>query len=184
MSKSLNNFITIRDLLKDWDSDVFRFFVLSTHYRSPIDFSTYSLHQSEKSLNKIKKYFKLLNIDIEENKGSKYEPLKIAKHEFFEAMDNDFNTPKAISAIFNLINKSKGEVATLKADDIIAIKLFLLDVSEIFGIDFNIKDRISSNDDLLSLIFDIRQNLRENKQYELSDKIREELNSLGYEVKD
>ena len=58
MSKSLNNFITIRELLKEYDADVFRFFVLSTHYRSPIDFSKESLHQSEKSLDKIKKYYK------------------------------------------------------------------------------------------------------------------------------
>ena len=57
MSKSLNNFITIRELLKEYDADVFRFFVLSTHYRSPIDFSKESHHQSEKSIDKIKKYY-------------------------------------------------------------------------------------------------------------------------------
>ena len=57
MSKSLNNFITIRELLKDYEPDNFRFFVLSTHYRSPIDFSKDSLHQSERSLDRIRKYY-------------------------------------------------------------------------------------------------------------------------------
>ena len=91
MSKSLNNFITIRELLKEYDADVFRFFVLSTHYRSPIDFSKESLHQSEKSLDKIKKYYESLECEIIENVTSDYAPLKIAKEEFFKSMDDDFN---------------------------------------------------------------------------------------------
>ncbi len=82
MSKSLHNFITIRELLKDWDADTFRFFVLSTHYRSPIDFSKDSLHQSEKSLEKIKKFYTALDVEVSDVE-SDLEALKVAKEEFF-----------------------------------------------------------------------------------------------------
>ena len=92
MSKSLNNFITIRDLLKNYEADTFRFFVLSTHYRSPIDFSKDSLHQSEKSLEKIKKFYTQL-LDVDGVCESEMKALKISKKEFFESMDDDFNTP-------------------------------------------------------------------------------------------
>ncbi len=183
MSKSLNNFITIRELLKEYDADVFRFFVLSTHYRSPIDFSKESLHQSEKSLDKIKKYYESLECEIIENVTSDYAPLKIAKEEFFKSMNDDFNTPKAIAAIFGLINDSKSEIDFLADEDVFAVREFLDDVGFILGIDFDLKDT-GSSDELLTLISDVRQELRNNKQYELSDKIRNQLTDLGYEISD
>ena len=93
MSKSLHNFITIRELLQDWDADTFRFFVLSTHYRSPIDFSKDSLHQSEKSLEKIKKFYSTL--DVEEcDVESDLEVLNDAKQEFFNSMETEVKQQK------------------------------------------------------------------------------------------
>ena len=156
---------------------------LSTHYRSPIDFSKESLHQSEKSLDKIKKYYESLECEIIENATSDYAPLKIAKEEFFKSMDDDFNTPKAIAAIFGLINDSKSEIDSLADEDVSAIREFLDDVGFILGIDFVLKDT-GSSDELLTLISDVRQELRNNKQYELSDKIRNQLTDLGYEISD
>ena len=170
-------------LIKDYDADTFRFFVLSTHYRSPIDFSKESLHQSEKSLDKIKKYYESLECEILENVDSDYDPLRIAKEEFFKSMDDDFNTPKAIAAIFGLINNSKNEIGSLANEDIVAIRNFLDDVSSILGINFMSKDNASS-DELLNVISEVRQDLRKNKQYDLSDKIRDQLTNLGYEVSD
>lgn len=191
MSKSLNNFITIRELLEEYSPDTFRFFVLSTHYRSPIDFSKESLHQSEKSLDKIKKFYNnvfenIENIDMELEESS-YEHLVKAIKDFYNSMDDDFNTPKAISAIFNFINDSKADITenNLTQDDLIAIKNFLDIVSEIFGIEFLEEDKDNaSSEELLDLIQDIRFSLRKNKQYELSDKIRDRLNELGYEISD
>lgn len=181
MSKSLNNFITIRDLLKDYEADAFRFFVLSTHYRSPIDFSKESLHQSEKSLEKIKKFYTSL-IDVEGVNDCKFEALKLAKEEFFKSMDDDFNTPKAIASIFDLINSSKKE--DLSCNDKLAIREFLNDVSYILGIDFILKEVESSFNDLLDLILNVRKELRFIKQYDLSDEIRDNLQELGYEIND
>ena len=181
MSKSLHNFITIRELLEDWDADTFRFFVLSTHYRSPIDFSKDSLHQSEKSLERIKKFYSALDVesgDVE----SDLEALTEARDEFFNSMDDDFNTPKAIAAIFKLITATKNE--ELAENDKIAIKAFLDDVSQILGVDFYLEETSAGSDDLFNLISDVRADLRAAKQYELSDKIRDELNNLGYEIND
>ena len=144
MSKSLNNFITIRELLKDYAPETFRFFVLSTHYRSPIDFSKDSLHQSEKSLDRIRKYY----------------------------------------AIFGLINDTKNELDSLSDDDKKAIKSFLDDAAHIFGVSFELEDVNAGSDDLLDLISEVRSELRANKQYDLSDKIRDSLQSLGYEIND
>ena len=181
MSKSLHNFITIRELLQDWDADTFRFFVLSTHYRSPIDFSKDSLHQSEKSLEKIKKFYSTL--DVEEcDVESDLEVLNDAKQEFFNSMDDDFNTPKAIASLFVLMNECKN--IDLSDDDKIAIKVFLNDVSQILGIDFYLEETSAGSDDLFNLVTKVRADLRAAKQYELSDKIRDELINLGYEIND
>ena len=181
MSKSLHNFITIRELLKDWDADTFRFFVLSTHYRSPIDFSKDSLHQSEKSLEKIKKFYSAIDVE-DSDVESDFEALKAAKKEFFGSMDDDFNTPKAIASLFVLINECKN--VDLSDDDKAAIKSFLDDVSQILGIDFTLEETSAGSDDLFDLITDVRSELRAAKQYELSDKIRDELINLGYEISD
>ena len=173
--------ITIRELLQDWDADTFRFFVLSTHYRSPIDFSKDSLHQSEKSLEKIKKFYSTL--DVEEcDVESDLEVLNDAKQEFFNSMDDDFNTPKAIASLFVLMNECKN--IDLSDDDKIAIKVFLNDVSQILGIDFYLEETSAGSDDLFNLITNVRADLRAAKQYELSDKIRDELINLGYEIND
>ena len=181
MSKSLHNFITIRELLKDWDADTFRFFVLSTHYRSPIDFSKDSLHQSEKSLEKIKKFYTALDVEVSDVE-SDLEALKVAKEEFFGSMDDDFNTPKAIASLFVLINDCKN--IDLSDDDKAAIKSFLDDVSQILGIEFTLEETSAGSDDLFDLITDVRSELRASKQYDLSDKIRDELINLGYEISD
>jgi cysteinyl-tRNA synthetase len=199
MSKSLGNFITIRELLKDWDANVFRFFVLSTHYRSPIDFSKDSLHQAEKSLNKIQTFNESLNTlltnefenpdeltDKIVNANQKEElPSKIMDN-FFDAMNDDFNTPKAISSIFEFIKEIK-DLNTYSMGNLLTIKKWFNDISYIFGIDLNNTDSSetdSSSDDLLEIILNIREKLRENKQYDLSDEIRDELNNHGIEVND
>ena len=181
MSKSLHNFITIRELLKDWSACTFRFFVLSTHYRSPIDFSKDSLHQSQKSLEKIKKFYSSLNVEVSDVE-SDLDVLMAAKEEFFNSMDDDFNTPKAIASLFVLMNECKN--IELSSEDKIAIKIFLDDVSQILGVDFYLEETSAGSDDLFNLITNVRADLRAAKQYELSDKIRDELINLGYEIND
>ena len=113
-----------------------------------------------------------------------YEILDKWSKEFFDSMDDDFNTPKAIAAIFGLINDSKSDLDNLSDDDKIAIKAFLDDAAHIFGVSFELQDVNAGSDDLLDLISEVRSELRANKQYDLSDKIRDSLQSLGYEIND
>ncbi|MBE6500704.1 MAG: cysteine--tRNA ligase [Methanobrevibacter thaueri] len=183
MSKSLHNFITIRELLETYEADTFRFFVLSTHYRSPIDFSKDSLHQSERSLDRIRKYYDQLDVEVEDDS---FESDVLSKHklEFFNSMDDDFNTPKAIAALFGLMNDTKNDLDSLSDEDKMAIKAFLNDASHILGVNFNVPSVGAGSDDLLDLIGDVRSKLRANKQYDLSDEIRDNLQSLGFEIND
>ncbi|MCQ2977595.1 MAG: cysteine--tRNA ligase [archaeon] len=210
MSKSLGNFITIRDLLKNYSGETFRLFVLATHYRSPIDFSEVSLHQAEKNLENIRKF--IANLDEKINPGLtgnleylislddselREELLKfdygnidstLKEHidMFFNSMDDDFSTPKAIAAIFSFIKAFKD--VDLDVKDLLAIKHWFADVSQILGIDFLKYDNSSSssgNDvELLNIIADVRSKLRAEKQYDLSDEIRDKLVELGIEVSD
>lgn len=189
MSKSLKNFITIRDLLKDFDGDVIRFFILNKHYRSKIDFSHKVLMDAGKGLERIKKYYELVSSQLADkgsNASADYELVLNIKKEFIDCMSDDFNTPQAIASVFKLINESKKDILDEKLDgsELAAIKEFLEDVSYILGINFQKKEDSSKDKELFDLIADIRTELRANKQYELSDKIRDKLVDLGYEISD
>lgn len=193
MSKSLGNFITIRDLLEDHDPQVFRFFVLSTHYRSPIDFSEKTLEQAAKSLKRIQKTLEkvnelLDNASIDSVDDAYFsELLENYRNNFLESMDNDFNTPEALAHIFNFVkelNKALDDKTPSEKvlKDIIS---FFNEFGEIMG--FDLADKSDDGDisgELLDIIKDVRQKLREKKEWELSDDIRARLNDLGIDVED
>jgi len=183
MSKSLNNFVTIRDLLKELSPISFRFYILSSHYRSHTEFSKSDISQIDKSLAKIRNYLenlcdKVKNLDIKYEKSS-YGPLENFKKDFYSGMDDDFNTPKAIASIFTFINDSKRDVGKIAIFEIFNILKFFEEISNILGIDFYKKEDSNNSEDLLKLIDNIRKKLRKNRMYDLSDEIRDELNDLG-----
>ncbi|NYB52850.1 MAG: cysteine--tRNA ligase [Methanobacteriaceae archaeon] len=196
MSKSLGNFITIKELLEEYPPEVFRFFVLSTHYRSPIDFSHEILEQSQNSLKRLYKFYyninELLDEDHPENgENDKIQGnlLKQTRINFLEAMDNDFNTPYALSILFNFIRDTN---RTLNNDLISKrslqnIKFFLTEIGEIFGFNFAsdcaVQDEGISGE-LINIITDVRQKLRERKDWELSDEIRSKLSDLDINLED
>ena len=127
----------------------------------------------------------LLNFDYFE---SSYDALNEGVNEFFKSMDDDFSTPKAIAAIFSFIKQSNKDLNEDKIiiDDLLAIKHWFADISQILGINFFDNDDKTSGDEdeLLNIIADVRQKLRAEKQYDLSDEIRDKLVSLGIEVSD
>ena len=117
-----------------------------------------------------------------------YEAFNECVNQFFSSMDDDFSTPKAIAAIFPFIKQSNKDLEDkkLNIEELLAVKHFFADVSEILGIDFlDYADETSANDEaLLEIIADVRAKLRAEKQYELSDDIRDKLVELGIEVSD
>jgi cysteinyl-tRNA synthetase len=195
MSKSLGNFITINELLQEYSPEVFRFFVLSTHYRSPIDFSREIIHQSQKGLQRIYKLIETINELLDEDtlismeNDQKYiEKLVDVREEFFDAMDNDFNTPSAFSSIFDLIREVNRDInqSNISKNSLTKLKALILEFGIILGLDFSLeynKDE-SLEDELVELLNEVRGKLREKKEWELSDEIRSKLKDLDIVIED
>ena len=193
MSKSLGNFITIKELLKEYDPQVFRYFVLSTHYRSPIDFSDDALMQSQNSLKRIHKVMEtvdeLLESHIADENGNDEKYLKLledTKEEFLAAMDNDFNIPIALSALFNLIRDVNKGINEEKISKKVfkEIKKLLNEFGDILGLTFSVKSTKSDSEELVNILVDVREKLRQKKDYELSDEIRSRLSDAGINLED
>ena len=194
MSKSLGNFITIKELLKQYSPETYRFFVLSTHYRSPIDFSDEILKQAENSLNRIKNTGKLLleyynGEDIASaDEESVEDDLNTFKDEFFSAMDNDFNTPIALSSLFDYTHKLNKSIAAseISKDTSLEIINTLKTIESILGIDILVDDSVSSDlsKDILDILTDVREKLRAKKDWYLADKIRDDLSELDISLED
>jgi len=196
MSKSLGNFITIKELLKEYPAEVFRFFVLSTHYRSPIDFSQEILEQSQNSLKRIYKFHETIGEFLSdglpekgENDELYMEILEDTRSKFLEAMDNDFNTPHALSLLFDFIretNRKFKENDTSK-ESLYNIKSFLTEIGEILGFNFTAPSLEVGDDltgELIDILINTRQKLREKKDWELSDEIRNKLGDLDINLED
>jgi cysteinyl-tRNA synthetase len=197
MSKSLGNFMTIREMLERCDADAFRLFVLLAHYRSPIDFSEEVLEQSRKSLERIRHLIKIIEEQLEAPgeiiESEKVDPILIkAKAGFFEAMDDDFNTPYALRSVFDLvkdINRRMNE-KTVSKKTLKDTKRLLEEFGGVFGISFSSGSEMSRGNeedmtsDLIGLLIEIRQMLREKKDWVLADRIRNRMKELNVMLED
>ncbi len=184
MSKSLGNFLTIDDLLKKYDSNTIRFFILTNHYRMPVEFSDEALQAAANGVKRI------LNAV-----GNVNESLDITKYEeygqFVEAMDDDLNTSKALAVLFDLTNKSNKNV------DYAYTLLYKLATT----LGFKFEKAVLSEEELTAKLEDIsaelgesytsieeiiqkRKEAREAKNWEIADKIRIALDNAGIVLKD
>lgn len=167
MSKSLGNVVTLKELYKRYHPEVIRFLILSHHYRSPIDFSFSALDEAEKTL---------INFYLNAEGEGKPEGLLT---EFEEAMDDDLNTPKAISAVFSRLGKN------LKNIDYVYNVLGIF-VSEDF-LERTVEMRLVNagmTKDELSFLVRRREELRRVKDYAEADKIRSHLKEKGIYLQD
>lgn len=198
MSKSLGNFFTVKEILDKYPAEVLRFFIVSTHYRSPLDFSDARLDETTTSLNRLKNALdNLKELAKNTTDATSGEELiakaKQCKQNFFEAMDDDFNTALAIANMFDLSKEiniyynevTSGKVACSKVAVDTALDVFS-EMADIIGI---LEDDDNSADDglvdnLMNLIIDIRQNARKNKDWATADKIRDELKNIGITLED
>jgi cysteinyl-tRNA synthetase len=172
MSKSLSNFITLREMFKKYDPLIFRYAIISTHYRNPIEISDKNLKQAEKSLQRIKNFVK------ESKQAEKYLDEKLiqnTKKEFIKAMDDDFDTPKALAIIFDFIRK-----ANKLGNGKNAYKL-LQELDKVFGI--LKEDKLKITKEIKELIKK-REKARKEKDYKTADNIRKELKQRGILVED
>ena len=186
MGKSLGNFITLPDLFKEYNPKIIRFYVLLTHYRRPTDFDKEKINEAIKNYEKIEKtYYKIKKetINIENNK--EYDDIKELKNNFIEAMNDDFNTALAISYLYEVVKIANTELNNNEKDKykLKYIEAFIEECAmKILGLKF--EEEAKTDEELLNFVLDLRNELRNNKNYELSDKIRDELTKWGYEVND
>ena len=191
MSKSLGNFFTVRDISEKYDLQVLRFFMLSTHYRSPLNFSAELMEAAKNGLERIVTCVSNLNFLLEkaqkqELSGEEEKALLQAKDfakKFDEAMDDDFNTADAISAIFELVkfaNTSVGEGAS--AAYIRALKEEIVELMDICGLSVERGQEILDSE-IESLIRE-RQEARKAKNFARADEIRDQLLEKGIILED
>ncbi len=165
MSKSKGNFSTIREALKSYDPGILRYLFASTHYRKPLDFSPESLENAKSSYERLK--------NICENLGDDGKLNEESLGDFEEAMDDDFNTSKALQVLWKLVrdDKAKGKYQVIKKID------------EIFGFKILEKTKIELPRELKELA-DEREICRKNKDWKKADELRNKIKSLGYEILD
>lgn len=189
MGKSLGNFITLEDLFKKYEPEVVRYFILQFHYRKPVDFSMEALDAAQEQYEKIRET--LSQIKSRSNGEmifpSNAELCDVVKN-FEDAMSDDFNTPLATAELLRfskIANKLLNE-----NDDLIKQANFVANMFEnVLGLEFKcgkINEQADHEDEqkLLDLIGSIREKLRQQKNYELSDYIRDELVKLDINVSD
>ena len=193
MSKSKNNFFIVRDIAKDFSYNTIRFFLLSVHYRSPINFTVELLKSSENSFNRINMC--VINLEFIKNNTKRKEitdeELNLLKEiekfveKFEQKMDDDFNTADAISVIFEMIkfvNKNVNNESSIElCDDIINTIKKLCDVLGLIVKNESV-DTIS-NSEIEELILK-RQNAKKNKDFTLADDIRNNLLEKGIVIED
>jgi cysteinyl-tRNA synthetase len=194
MSKSLGNFVTVRDALKRYGPEVLRFFFASAHYRSIIDFSEASLEQAERSLqtlhNALSNVWKLApRPGIEKNEEELEKKILRCRDKFVKAMDDDFNSPFALTALFALTSEINKFVDSHETINAILLEKIVNTFRELGGM-FNIlqeeerKTDLRIVGDLVDLLIELRQKFRENKDWQMSDKIRSRLKDLGIILED
>ena len=187
MSKSIGNFITLHDILEKYDGNVLRFFMLTSHYRKPINFSYENIDIAKKTLTSIEdtlyRYESLSNTN--DSNKELLELLNKFNDKFMYSLDEDLNTPGAISSIhehIREINKlilDKGYIELKNIVDNLKDKLI-----NILGVELNMGKNNEIEEQLIDLLNRIREDARTNKNYELSDFIRDELLKIGIKTSD
>lgn len=188
MGKSLGNFITLEDLFKEFDPLYVRYFILLFHYRSPIDFTKEAIKNAGEQLEKIKTAYQTI-AEVAENKES--EPKSgVAKEiltNFENALNEDFNTPLAISELLRTIKLAK-QVKESGDKSAASELLFVMNkIAFVLGLDFSkkVEEKDSGESEkLLEIISDVRNKLRSEKNYQMSDYIRDRLAESGVVVND
>ena len=180
MSKSIGNVITVGEALSRFSAPALRLFFLSSHYRNPLVYSDQNILAQERAIERIR------NAANSDGKCADGEVLDASEYRrtFVEAMDDDFNTPRALAAIFDLsrdINRSSEQ-----GNDTSSAQKTLRELVGVLGIDLNEPTSDASGDiaPFVDLLVQIRTELRSARQFALADKIRDELADRGVSLED
>ena len=208
MSKSTGNFFLLREILEKFSGNAVRLFILSTHYRKPINFSFENMEDAKKALQNIVKSMNKFEAIIGKYKNEKTAEItnldfsqKIDEFDkkFEDAMDEDMNTPQALATIFDQIRETnkfisvnKDELSTIYAEIEKSYESLKRKIGNVFGIEIEMENSAKEEDGenmeltkkLIELLIKLRSEARSEKNFKLSDEIRDELKVLGVEIKD
>jgi len=192
MSKSVGNLITIQEFLDEHSGDVLRMMILNSSYRSPLTFNDHVIQQAEKALERLQSALRPPLPDAEGAPSSVLEALEkqieTTRKGFFQTMDDDFNTAGALGHLFELvraINQARDNGAT--SEELQPAQDQLRELTGILGL--RLEENLHPTDDaqiepLIDLLVEVRQQLREIKQWELADLIRDRLMDIGIVLED
>ena len=208
MSKSTGNFFLLREILEKFSGNAVRLFILSTHYRKPINFSFENMEDTKKALQNIVKSMNKFEGIVEKYKNEKTAEItnldfsqKIDEFDkkFEDAMDEDMNTPQALATIFDQIRETnkfisvnKDELSKIYSEIEKSYESLKRKIGNVFGIEIEMENSAKEEDGenmeltkkLIELLIKLRSEARSEKNFKLSDEIRDELKVLGVEIKD
>lgn len=189
MSKSLHNFITVHDIIKQVDPQVLRFFMATTQYRRPIQYSEDNLIDAKNNLEHIQTAFDNLTYRQKDAQDGA-DPVitqKLAdfKQSFTEAMDDDINVQNGITVVYELVKFANvyAQQEEVKADALTEMKNLIAELVSIFGVKLASSDN-ELNDEHIQALIDERNEARKNKDFARSDQIRDELKVQGIILED
>lgn len=191
MSKSLGNFFTVREITEKYDPQVLRFFMLSAHYRGPLNFSADLMQASKNGLDRIlngveklcdlEKKAESKGMSLEEQEKVKEAQEQIAKYE--AAMEDDFNTADAITAIFELVRLSNSTANENSSKEyVLSLKETIEKLCDVLGIITEKKEEVL--DEEIEAMIQARQQARKEKNFALADEIRQKLSDMGILLED
>lgn len=178
MSKSIGNIVTVGEALSSYSPDALRLFFLSSHYRAPLLYTEANVAGQERALERLKNAVRPASAA---SVGSTID-VSPAKAQFVEAMDDDFNTPRALAAMFELareINRGKDEGA-----DVLGAQDTLRELSGVLGISLDETAETSAAGPFVQMLVNVRTELRAARQFDIADSIRDRLSELGVTIED
>ncbi|MDD5661375.1 MAG: class I tRNA ligase family protein, partial [Candidatus Omnitrophica bacterium] len=201
MSKSLGNFVTVKEFLSKYSSDVLKFFFLGVHYTQPIDFTWDKIQEKQKALYRLITFLKyvgkreegegfIVKTDLKEkiSVNELYREIKEAAKKFEEAMDDDFNTPNALAIVFEAVrNCDKVLYDVSYTEEYLPIlkeaKQVVEKFGQICGLSFK-ESMLSIPDEDIQRIIDIREGLKKQRLFKEADSLRNELDEKGIILED
>ncbi|WP_251547543.1 cysteine--tRNA ligase [Limosilactobacillus caecicola] len=188
MSKSLHNFITVHDIIKEVDPQVLRFFMATTQYRRPIQYSEDNLTDAQNNLQHLQTAFNNLEYRKQDavagGDAAVEKQLADFKQRFITAMDDDINVQNGIAVVYELTKSANvyAEQTTVALDTLNQYQALLKQLVSIFGVELTVTGQI--DDEAIQKLIQQRDEARKNKDFALSDKIRDDLKTKGIIIED
>ena len=186
MSKSLGNIVTVTELLKQYTPETLRYFLVASHYRKPVDFSRDSIEEAEKALKRLMNTVDLVKATLQKGVTStEVVSPEVYQKKFEEAMNDDFNTPLALAALFELARETNRRIKekAISKESLEKVLHTFVELGEVLGLSFH-KEIEELSEELLAILIQVREKARAQKLWDISDAIRDNLQEVGIVLED